>query len=143
MEIVLHISFVILSLSFVYISKFLTQACLDEKGDKKQLLLIAKISSILLAISCGIYLESYIFIILMLIYAISLFMSKLEKNDYISRIIFYVSCLITIVIQPILLFNLCLIEFFNRTFKRYSIKYELILNSIFSIIYLIILIILF
>lgn len=127
--------FIYFSTLFIYISAILSKACFDEKGDRRQLIFIATISSSLLAILCATYLNSIFAIIIILIYSILLLCKNkillIKKYTTISRSIFYVICFLIAIIQPLLVFTICIIEFFNTTFKKFNIKEELILNGLF------------
>ena len=123
------------SILFVYCSQIITTSCDDEKGDKQILVRCALISSILLALACIIYMQEYILMIILLGYSIVLYLVQTSiLHTIFSRIAFYIALLLTLNIQPLLVFNLSVIEFFSNTFTEFNIKYEVWYNLIFYLI---------
>lgn len=124
---------------FVYTSYLLSKACYDEFEHKDMLKGVALFSTMLLVLVISIFLQEFLFLFLFIFYysihLITLNSYITKKLNIISlsqdskfkifRSISYIFMYITLFINPALLFFIAVFEFFNTSFTKFLLRFEM------------------
>ena len=119
----------ILSSLFVFSSKLITRVCDDEKEFSKKFRQIGRYSILLLAIIISFSISTLFFLILFVVFfIISEFGFYRLDRYYIRRGFSYLLMYIALLINPVLVFLVSILEFFNMIFKKeIKFRFEILL----------------